>query len=197
MKCLDIPLDKAAALDFEAIERLPQSRRSKWPHEVMIRFRTAREKDLVQSNAANLPSSGGKAGMRMSVPHHLLGLFKMFEVHGGRLKQEHGQGLKRAIKLDDLTMSIIMVVKFPNDQEWLRLHQFDIVRITKERTERESPFACRSRPTNRGDKMRLLLLKSPLKKQTRLPVVSTSEDETDGLSSCVHIDIGAESSSAA
>ena len=197
-KYMEVPEDIADNLDFEALDRLPQGRRSKCHDEVLVRFKTAREKELVQSYAPNLASSNRRARLRMNVPQHLLGLFKMFEAHGGRLKQEHGPGLKRSIKLDDQTMTMVMDVRLPNDLEWLRLHRADIIRLTKERTEKESPFSYAAKPSSRSDKMRQLLLKSPLKKNTRVPVVSTSDDETDGAErERVRVNIGAESLSAA
>ena len=75
----------------------------------------------VQSYAVNLQTLGGKAGIRMDVPEHLRGTFKLFEAHGGKLKEQNPGGLKRSIKYDDTTMSICMDVRLPNWTMWHRI----------------------------------------------------------------------------
>ena len=76
-------------------------------------FSSARERDLVQSYAANLANHDGRAGIRMELPEHLRGLFKLFEAHGAELRKRY-PGLKRAIKYDDASQSLCMDVKMPD-----------------------------------------------------------------------------------
>ena len=136
----------------------------------------------------NLAEAKGEAGLRLCIPQHLLGLFKMFEVHGGKLKKEFGAGLKRSIKYEDSTMSLAMDVRLPEEQEWIRLTHTDIVKITRDRTERESVYAASSGPSERGKRMRQVLLRSSPKK----PVVVSSDEEES-----IRIDIGCQSAGSA
>ena len=190
---MGVPEDTVEDIEFEAIEKLHQNRRSRFSDEVLVRFRTSRTKDLIQSFAPNLASSNGKAGLRMNVPHHLLGLFKMFETHGGRLRQRFGPGLKRSIKFEDAAMSLVMDVRLPNATEWTRLSGQDIVKITKDRAEKESLHKGAGQDNTEGERLRSILLKSPIKNPVAPHLVSSDEDEEDA----VRIDLGSGTSSSA
>ena len=186
-KYMGIPSDSVDHFEFEHIEVLQQGRRSKIVDEVLVRFKTSRTRDMVQSYAPNLAMHAGKAGLRLNVPQHLIGLFKMYEVHGGKLKQRYGNGLKRSIKFDDATYSLAMDVRLPDEKEWIRLNSHDIIRITKERADKDSLFYSPSDAAE--DRNRRVMLRSPRKNGT--PVVVTSDDEDES----IRIDLGRESSS--
>ena len=114
---LEIPTTTVKSLNIESVDKLEQGRRSKIKNEIRVVFSTSRERDLVQSFAANLAKVQGQAGIRMELPEHLKGLFKLFEAHGANLRQRF-PGLKRSIKYDDSTLSLCMDVKLPDRAKW-------------------------------------------------------------------------------
>ena len=95
---LEVPGQVTKALNIVQIEKVEQARRSRVQNKVKVVFATSRERDLVQSYAANLAKQGGRAGIRMEVPEHLRGLFKLFEAHGASLRKKF-PGLRRSIKI--------------------------------------------------------------------------------------------------
>ena len=164
---LEIPADKLDNIQIEHAERIDQGRRSRIVNEVMVRFPSPDVRDLVQSYAPNLAGKR-EVGIRMNIPQHLRGLFKLFETHGGKLKQQHGDGLKRSIKFHDPTQSLIMDVRLPNDNEWVRIHNEEIIKISKEWNQKNDLFAQANRGGPSAERFRKILLKSPQKNKTVL-----------------------------
>ena len=107
---LRVPADTANNLPIELVKKQDQMRRSKIHDEVLVRFTTSQARDVVQSYAVNLSEAGGTAGLRLDVPDHLRGLFRLFEVHAAALRDRYGT-VKRAIRFDDTEMSLYMDVK--------------------------------------------------------------------------------------
>ena len=97
---LDMPDNIVNNLTIETAAKQSHSRRSKIQDEVLIRFGSSQDRDIVQSYAVNLSTSKGKAGLRLDVPDHLRGLFRMFEEHAAALRERYGH-VKRAIRFDD------------------------------------------------------------------------------------------------
>ena len=191
---MNIPKETVDAFEFESIEKLHQARRSRINDEILVRFSSSRTKDLVQSFAPNLASANGKAGLRMCIPPHLLGLFKMCEIHGGKLRQKFGPGLKRSIKFDDASMSLAMDVKLPNDPEWVHMSRQDIVKVTRDRADKESLFGASNDRGTQGQRLRSILLRSPSKESDDAPhLLSADEDDEES----VRTDPGARVSSGA
>ena len=123
---LSVPSDVSKNVRIESAERIVQPRRSKITGEVLVWFGTAQDRDTIQSYAANLAGIDGKAGLRLDVPDHLRGVFRMFEVHATLLKKRYGS-VKRSIKFDDLSQSFCMDVKL----ETTGWHRIDSTQIRK------------------------------------------------------------------
>ena len=112
-----IPHEVIQGLKIDNMERQVQTRRSKINDEVLVLFATSKQRDIVQSYALNLSKMAGKAGLRMEIPHHLEGAFKVMEEHAGLLNKKF-PGTKRSIKFDDIAMSLSIDVKLPSDDQW-------------------------------------------------------------------------------
>ena len=124
---LKIPDQVSDGLSIETVETVSQTRRSKVQGEVLVRFNSSQQRDVVQSYAFNLSEVQGKAGIRLDVPDFLRGLFRQFEIHAANLKQRYGS-IKRAIRFDDVERSLYMDVKL-QDTEWHRISADEVRRI--------------------------------------------------------------------
>ena len=127
---LEVPGQVTKALNIVQIEKVEQTRRSRVQNEIKEVFASSRERDLVQSYAANLAKHEGKAGIRMEVPEHMRGLFKLFEAHGANLRRKF-PGLRRSIKFEDTTQSLCMDVRMPNKQKWHRINAMEMREIAR------------------------------------------------------------------
>ena len=130
-KCLCMPQDIIEGLTFEKVEKQSQSRRSKIQDEVLVMLETSQQRDVIQSYAANLAAVQSKAGMRLDIPDHLRGLFRLFETHAAALKAEFG-AVKRAIRFDDINSSLYMDVKL-EDTEWHRITDEEMRKIQEKK----------------------------------------------------------------
>ena len=127
---LEIPLSIVKSLNIERVDKVQQARRSRIQDEVRVVFATSKERDLVQSYAVNLSKANGNAGIRMELPEHLRGLFKLFEAHGASLRQRF-PGLKRSIKYDDVSQSLCMDVRMPDKDKWHRIGEAEMREIAR------------------------------------------------------------------
>ena len=129
-KVLEIPLPIVKSLNIERVDKVQQARRSRIQDEVKVVFASSKERDLVQSYAINFAKSNGKAGIRMELPEHLRGLFKLFEIHGANLRQRF-PGLKRSIKYEDVSQSLCMDVRMPEKDKWHRIGEVEMREIAR------------------------------------------------------------------
>ena len=104
----------------------------------------------------------------------------MYEAHGGRLKKEHGPGLKRSIKLDDATQSLIMDVRLPEGDEWLRIYREDMIQINKDHLNRSSILRTERLSVSQSEKIRRCLLRSPEKTASNYVEVESDNDSIPG-----------------
>ena len=125
---LEMPSTTTKSLNIERVDKVEQARRSKITNEVRVVFASSRERDIVQSFATNLAKSQGAAGVRMEIPEHLKGLFKLFEAHGAYLNRNF-PGTKRSIKYDDPAQSMCMDVRLPSSDNWHRISGIEMRQI--------------------------------------------------------------------
>ena len=116
--------------------------------EVLVVLRDVGARDLVFRQAGNLAASReGKhpnsVGLRLQIPTHLLGKFNTLNQHGFDLKRKYGDGLKRHIKFDDMELDLVMDVRLPEGEEWIRVDYGTALAET--RTLKKKRF-----PTSRG-----------------------------------------------
>jgi hypothetical protein len=92
---------------------------------VLVTFYQRNDRDTVARAATNLSEwiNNGKptAGLKLEIPQHLMPTFQLLHSHGFHLRKVLGLGLKRIIKYDDLKRSLVMEVKFPNEDGWERI----------------------------------------------------------------------------
>ena len=107
--------------------------------EVLVVLRDVGDRDMVFRHAVNLADwregrHPNSIGIRMHVPTHLMGKFLTFQQHGYSLRAKYGQGLKRHVRFEDSEEEIVMDVRLPSGEEWMRVdYQFALeeTRITK------------------------------------------------------------------
>ena len=91
--------------------------------EVLVTFSSFVTRDKVMGSAAKLATFVDKdnkptAGLRLEVPSRLQPVFRTLFKFGQALRTRHGAGLKRHVKFDDASLSLIMNVKLPGDDHW-------------------------------------------------------------------------------
>ena len=111
---------------IEAVDKVPIPSGPGVREEVLVRFKLRSTRDSVIGAAAKLADHKDQdgrptAGMRIEVPPRLQQPFRILFKYGQTLRSRHGQGTRRHVKFDDLTRSLYLNVKLPNDTEWSRV----------------------------------------------------------------------------
>ena len=169
---LGMPEDTAEEITITSVRRIRQARRSKIADEVLVRFGTVDERDIVQSYASNLGKMNGAAGIRIYFPAHLRNVFRLLESHGSLLKKKYPD-LKRSIKYDDATLSLVMDVKLTANDAWERVDEKGANDSKKARDTAAEGANTRVNPGGMAGR-RALMLSSP-------EAVFTRGRTTDGL----------------
>lgn len=111
--------DRVAALEFETkpLENKPQRPGAPAPPAdvVLVTFENVETRDLVRAGAKNL--AGVDAGLRLEIPDHLLGSFRVLNDLAFELKKKNGN-LKRNIKFDDANLDLAMDVCPDTGRQW-------------------------------------------------------------------------------
>ena len=121
------PVHNIRDQDVEEILRCPPGNAlSRVKDEILVVFASVAVRDSVSAHAKNLKSfvdSEGRptAGQRIDIPDFLRGVHRDLETYGKNLRKAHGPGLKRNIKFDDQDQSLVMDVKLPDEDEWVRV----------------------------------------------------------------------------
>ena len=158
-KTLSMPHDTAQNLEIVSVRRIRQARRSKIADEVLVKYGTVEERDIVQSYAPNLSRANGTAGVRIDFPAHLRGTFRLLESHGSLLKRKYPE-LKRSIKFDDQSLSLVMDVKLSAVDNWERVDERGARASKKERDSSTNNTNDRANPGGMAGR-RALMLSSP------------------------------------
>ena len=147
---LEIPRTVAEGIVIEEVIPQQQPRRSRITDEILVRFQSSNDRDIVQSYAS-----------------------KQFEAHAGNLRAVHGQ-LKRSIRFDDAGLSLCMDVKL-DGTGWHRLNKDQIAQISKARSLAPTRLADNGK---RDAELRMIMLvDAPPTNNTRDP---ESEDDDRG-----------------
>ena len=101
-------------------------------------------------------------------------------MHGGRLREMHGPGLKRAIKYDDKCQSLAMDIRLPGEDVWTRLGAADMVALDKKQQENNSAMRKAGQRGEEGDRMRKILMVSH-EESSECPVEVSEDDEGENL----------------
>ena len=136
---LKIPSGILSDKDINFVRRVKSSKRSKIENEVLVAFNSVEARDLVQSYARNLAdwvdpdNKKPTAGLRMEVPERLIGDFKALEQYGHAMKEKHGRGFKRHIKIDDSALCLYLDVFLPKKEKWIRVDMDHVREDNKKR----------------------------------------------------------------
>lgn len=132
-------------------------------------FASSRERDIVQSFASSLADFQGEAGLRMELPGHLHGLFKIFEAHRAGLRQQF-PGLKRSIKYDDATQSLCMDVRMADRNKWHRISEVEMRETVRRQSLSHSQPAA-TLETKQDEEDRQKILSMDVQERKEIPVV--------------------------
>ena len=173
-----IPEEVAKGLRILDMTRVQPQRRSQIEGEVVVLFKTADERDVVQSYTSNLATAKSPAGLRMEIPDHLRGLFKQFEKHAGALKQKH-KDLKRSIKFDDSNQSLAMDVKLSGATGWHRVTATEMRQLVTRFNEKKGLQHQAVGLGAEGEERREVLMLTPKKASGNGPELVVVEDEEE------------------
>ena len=150
---MDLPLNAVAERDIEHIRRaMPGSRRARVQNEIIVVFKEVCVRDNVASYARNLGRCIDErgfptAGIRIEIPDFLTGVHQDLQKYGGHLRGLHGNGLKRNVKYDDPNLSLVLDVKLPDSEDWMRL-DWALVREQRAEINQEAAATFRRRLTS-------------------------------------------------
>ena len=94
--------------------------------EVLVVMRDADTRDMVFRHASNLATwrtgeNPNSIGIRLQIPTHMMGRFNTLNQHGFALRRRYGDGLRRHIRYDDSELDLVMDVRLPDEDEWIRV----------------------------------------------------------------------------
>ena len=92
--------------------------RAKTTDEALVVFDSVNMRDCVKAAAGKL--SGKRAGMKIHIPTHLKASFRHLDNVCFNLKKKYPD-LRRSIKYDDETMTLVADFKLTEDDSWQRL----------------------------------------------------------------------------
>ena len=123
---LKVPTGVLNKNDISFIRKVKTARKSKVRDELLVSFSSIEARDLVLSYARNLGNwidekGAPLAGLRLEIPEKMIGDFKTLEQYGHALKEKHGAGFKRHIKMDDMTQELYLDVYLPRSEKWVRV----------------------------------------------------------------------------
>ena len=110
--------------------------------ETIIVFEDTEDRDFVASRAVNL---GGlvhqdgrpKAGIRLDVPTFLLSTFKDLNGYAYNVRRIHGKKAKTHVKFDEANRSLILELRLPGSDNWLKITPSKARDLTTEANESE------------------------------------------------------------
>ena len=122
---LRVPQDEMDDSKIQEIKRIRHAG-GKFKDEALIVFVDLESRDVVASYARNLSdrvdSAGNPtAGLRIDIPSHLMGTFKLLENHGRQLRERYGPDFKRHVRFGDTEKSLFLNIRLPSDQVWTRI----------------------------------------------------------------------------
>ena len=105
--------------------------------EVCVTFADTDDRDFVTSRAVNLGNlvqedGRPQAGIRLDIPGFLLPTFRDLNV-----RKSHGKKTKTHIKFDDSKHSLVLELKLPSSENWLRISPDKARELTVESTAAE------------------------------------------------------------
>ena len=119
------------------VRRVANRKRSAAQDEVIITFDSVQTRDVVASYASNLATwrsnnRGVNTGLRLEVPDHLCGVFRVLERHAHNLKTKHSY-FRRSIKYDDVELSLVLDYCIGENGTWQRANYQEAVEQTRGR----------------------------------------------------------------
>ena len=138
-KALAVPTFERESIGNEKIIRQRTQPGARHHQEVLVRMEDPESRELLLSHSRNLGKyidgdGNPTAGLRMEVPHFLMGTYKLLEHFGYGLRQRYGWETRRIIKYDDIDMSFYLTYKLPGANEWCRATTA-MAKATRERDE--------------------------------------------------------------
>ena len=143
---LGMEVGEVVETDVETIRKLKSMAKSRIVNEVLVVFKSTSIRDAVARCAPKLASAqdigGVRPGIRMEIPQPLMTKFKMMEKHGHSLRNKHGKDLKRHIKFNDDDKSLVLEVKLPGEESWIRLSAETVMSFKKESEKKQVAKFC-------------------------------------------------------
>ena len=112
----------ARDLGIEKITRVKSAPRGVAYMEILVTFTDAFARDDIFARGPSLANyrddkNRPTAGIRLDIPAHLMGAFKMLETFGYQLKKKHGNSFRKHIKYDEFEESLFIQVGIKYEDE--------------------------------------------------------------------------------
>ena len=153
IQALYIDESEIDGLGISWVERTRPSPRSAVYDEICVSFADPKTRDHVASKGRFLShyvdnENKPTAGFRMDVPEFLAADYKVLYDYGWRMKRAHGTGVRRYIKYDEPNFSLILELRIPGNDVWLKIPPRLAVEL-RQRSETEDVDRARSLLTAR------------------------------------------------
>lgn len=106
------------------VRRVPGKKKGRNLQEAVITFDSIQTRDCVASYASNLAGYNGdpalRPALRLEVPDHLCGVFRVLERYAHILKNQNPCFFKRSIKYDDVNLTLVLDYCTSQGGEWHR-----------------------------------------------------------------------------
>ena len=125
-EALKVSAHDIQGMEVDRIRRTCTSPSANAYMEACVTFREMDDRDFVASRSTNLGSlikSDGQlmAGIRLDVPGFLLPTFRDLNSYAYNVRRTHGKKTRTHIKFDDSCVSLLLEVRLPSSENWLRI----------------------------------------------------------------------------
>ena len=135
---LDIPSDELHEGAVVEVRKIPARKRNKNLGEVIIFFDSIQTRDCVASYASNIANYKGdpalRPNLRLEIPDHLCGVFRVLEKCAHTLKCKNPAFFKRSIKYDDINLTLALDYCTARGGVWNRVMYEEASAMTRIKT---------------------------------------------------------------
>ena len=126
IEALRVPDTVVRRVSIQSIIRVRSAPHNNVYMEILVTFSDAGERDFYFAQARNLAEYRDKdgnptAGIRLDIPPFLLPTFKLMNDHGFEIRRVHGRETRRYIKFDEERMSLLLEIRLPGQNKWVRI----------------------------------------------------------------------------
>lgn len=128
---------------IKSIKRTTAGRRSKAHNVVEVEMDCSQTRDTINRCASNLAGAidakgNPTAGVMIEIPDHLVPDFNVLQRYGYMCRSRYGRSLKRNIRLCDEEKGVKLDIKFPWEDDWMKMSPDFVRQLLREEQEKEN-----------------------------------------------------------